>query len=107
MGVTEHACTGVEHLGRRSLVGLAALLALAGTALVASSKRIRIVAAVGSVPAVVVTLALGWDAGFLRHLLEDVGPDARVVGAFDVLLRLSVPVALALCLCTFAERPPD
>jgi hypothetical protein len=98
--VTEHACTGLDHLGIPTLVAIATTLLLALVAAVVKTKT-RI-AAVTVLVATVAANVVIFHEGFFRHLLEDVGPNANVVGFFHALQQGSVVVAAGLCVAAWA-----
>lgn len=102
-GVTERACTGLDHFGSATPIALAIVVVLALiTAL--SPSRISAFASFAGLTAAIAASALAADAGFLRHLFGDVGPDTSIAVAFHALQPVVVGIAAIVCLCVVAER---
>lgn len=99
-GVTERPCTGLDHLGTMTPVALAIVVMLALICAVVPSR----LAAFATLLAAIAAFALAADAGLLRHLFADVGPDSRAAVGFRTLQILTLGAASLVCLCVVAER---
>jgi hypothetical protein len=99
-GVTETVCTGLDHLGLETPIALAVVVLLALICVLVSS---RIVAFAG-LAATIAAFLLAADAGFLRHLFVDVGPDSSAAIGFRALQLLALGLAVLVCVCVVWER---
>jgi len=92
-GVTERVCRGIDHLGHPTLIATIAVLAIAGISALTVHRRWHFAVAVAAFVATVAMLVLVWNAGFLRHFMEDVGPDAAAAPAFAIVQLLCFATA--------------
>jgi hypothetical protein len=99
-GITETACTGLDHLGIKTPIAIAVVVVLALICVLVPSR----IAAFAGLGAALAAFFLAASAAFLRHLLEDIGPDSSAAVGFHVLQIVVIGAAAVLCLCVVMER---
>lgn len=102
-GVTEHVCRGIDHVGPPTMIALCVLVVLAVVVLATIGRRANIFVAIATLLAALVAPALAVYGSFLRHLLEDIGPELPASILF-VMAQLMCIAFAAVCVAARRRR---